>query len=134
VYVDVLYDAGVYVNSLRVFLIGMLHNCGFDSWSIDECWNVLVSENFVKIQLFSENVVPFSMNLLVIGFTAVKVTAEELFDSDEIIEKELLSLSSSSLQDKDCTTEVILNRCVHVVIYWVYTCYLSFEIFGIVRK
>jgi len=45
------YTAGVLANNLRVILIGIMHNCGFDSWSIDECWNALVNENFVEIYI-----------------------------------------------------------------------------------
>ena len=72
----------------------------------------MVSEKFVEMKIFSENVALFSMKLLVTTcwflieeFTAVKATAVELFDPDEIIEKELsYFLSSSSLQDIDYIT------------------------------
>ena len=83
----------------------------------------MVSENFVEMKIFSENVAPFSMKFLVTTcwflieeFTAVKATAVELFDPDEINEKELSYLSSSSLQDIDYITEDILNGWVHVTI------------------
>jgi len=87
----------------------------------------MVSEKFVEMKIFSENVALFSMKLLVTTcwflieeFTAIKATAVELFDPDEIIEKELsYFLSSSSLQDIDYITQDILNGWVHFTIKWV---------------
>jgi len=83
----------------------------------------MVSEKFVEMKIFSENVALFSMKLLVTTcwflieeFTAVKATAVELFGPDEIIEKKLsYFLSSSSLQDIDYITQDILNGWVHLL-------------------